>query len=95
MSGWCIPPPRRKHEPDDGDNDDDAGDGGTRDEDDSGEQQVFPSRKRTATATEICLNVTESLDELAKSQARRTDHSTILITTLKGSHLDLPKTSQH
>ena len=87
--------PRQKHEPDDGDNDDDAGDGGTRDEDDSGEQQVFPSRKRTATATEICLNVTESPDELAKSQAvehndepqrrttvRQTDHITILITAL-------------
>ena len=61
--------PRRKHEPDNGDDDDDAGDGGTRDEDDSGEQQLFPSRKRTSTATEICLNVTESLDELANSQA--------------------------
>ena len=86
--------PRRKHEPDDGDNDDDAGDGGTRDEDDSGEQQ-FPPRRETATATNICLNVTESLDELAKSQAvehndepqrrttvRQTDHSTILITAL-------------
>ena len=69
ISGWCLPThPPPKHEPDDGDDDDEAGDGGTRDDDESGEQQCS-SPRRTATATEICLDVTESLDELAKSQA--------------------------
>ena len=62
----CTPPP--EHEPDDGDEEDYAGDGGTCDDDDSCDQQ-FSSRMRTATATDICLGVTESLDELAKSQA--------------------------